>query len=141
MENLKLTKAWVEFLGNDWSIWFSATFRTPTPLPTAKKSFKHFFKYLNVPGKTKFYDRYMFCWVFFEKDQNRRGVHLHALLQGINPALTSELEELTQRYFGKFSKVVPYVPLKGANSYLALKINKTVEDYDFYKINSKFRDG
>ena len=137
----RFTTEWSVFIGNNWDIFASFIPKSPTSASLAKRSFKNFFKNLNNPRYgVKFYEKYIYSWVFIEKNSFRRGCHIHTLVRGIDPALAPQLQEVSRKYFSPWSQVVAYDPAKGARHYLVKKIlNRTLEDYDFYKINSRWR--
>ena len=130
---------WVDFIDRErWDLFLTITFRHSKTSFVAKRLFKRFFKHLNtVPNE--FFSKYIHCWVFFEKDVYRKGVHIHSLIRGICPSKAALLESKCKSSFGQ-AKVEPYDSLKGAKYYLAKKYcNNRLDDYDYYKINSAKR--
>lgn len=139
MDKNKLTQGWVEFLGREkWDLFVTITFRHKKTLMPAIKAFKRFFKRLNTTSE-RFFDKFILCLVFFEKNWDGKTVHIHSVIKGICPSKARSLEHKCNEYFGQ-SRVVPYDPAKGVKHYLA---NKEVGNYlkhsDFYKINSAKR--
>lgn len=123
-------------------IYLTATFRAKAVTESAEKKFKFFFKcYLN---KNKiFFEKYILCWVFFEKGDIRKGIHIHALIKNINPRFTPLLQVICEHFFGE-SKVVAYdhnrPKERQASYYLARKYcSEKLDHFDFYKINSRRR--
>lgn len=137
--NDKLVEQWVVFLGKqDWDLFVTITFRESRAGIIAKKLFKWFFKHLNTFAN-KFFQKYIRCWVFFEQDVDRKGVHIHTLIKGIHPSMADLLEDRCKKFFG-ISKVEPYDSKKGAKHYLGKKYNGyKLDDFDYYKINSAKR--
>jgi len=123
-----------------WDLWATITFRQKTQLLGARSLFKYFLKHLNSPDDI-FFDKFVFCFVFFERD-NRGGVHIHALIRGIHPLYAFKLEGKCREHLGD-TKIKPYNPSlkKNATLYLACKyVTQSLEDFDFMKVNSKFRN-
>ena len=136
-EKKKLEIALKEFLerGNH-DIWVTLTFRNTVTPSLAKKKFKYFFKTLNKPGEA-FFKKYILSWVFVEKNKVKDGVHIHALVKGIAPALCRKLERKCKEFFGE-SRIKPMH--EGVIPYLCEKYNtSSLEDWGFVKINSKRR--
>ncbi len=142
-----------------WDLFFTTTFRYTVQIDWAKIYFKTFFKYLNTKKK-KYYDKSIFCLVFFEKDSSRTGVHIHSLVNGIN-AQDAVLIQTECKYF-LFKKykgqrwngedvyyyirpfgqtcVRPYSPELKGRFYIAGKyVSRNLVHYDFYRINSRVR--
>ena len=121
-----------------WDLFATITFRQQCPSLSAIKAFKRFFKYLNTRDR-RFFDKYIECWIFLERHDLRAGVHIHALIRGINPTLAEELEKKCRRIFGQ-SRILPYDPMRQAVVYLAGKYkSQRLEDFTFFKINSRLR--
>jgi len=123
-------------------IYFSTTSRVKMLQMSAEKRFKYFFKHLNNPEGI-FFKKRIFCWTFFDKPDKRGSVHIHSLINGIDPTLAVLLQKKCKGFFGQ-SKVRPYdhsLPRERlASHYLAEKVVRgELEHYDFYKINSKLR--
>jgi hypothetical protein len=141
MNNSLIVQTWADYLGNfrKWDLYVTITFRQDTCLEVAMIKFKRFFKHLNSVERA-FYEKMISTYAFFEyNDSFKTGVHIHALIQGINPSLSELLKERCLDYFG-FSKIEPYSPAENVKFYLSRKINQTcLAHYDYYKINSKFR--
>jgi hypothetical protein len=139
MDKRSLADGWAEFLSREkWDLFVTVTFRNSTKIIIAKKLFKRFFKHLNTAAG-EFFDKYIRCWVFFEKDADRQGVHVHALVRGIHPSKAKEIEKRCKERLGE-SKVEEYDATGGAIEYLANKQNsRKLEDYDRCRINSRKR--
>ena len=137
----KMVEAFQEMLNRDrWDLFVTITFKEKRGVDGAKKAFKSFFRNLNLPSEI-FYEKFILSWVFYESEGSRRGVHVHALIKGIDPSLASLLEEKCKGFFG-LSKVVPYNYNNSgsATSYLARKYpNINLVFFDYYKINSRLR--
>jgi len=125
---------------HELTLFVNISFRKFVHHEYAIKRFKRFFKYLNTDSEMLF-SNYIRCWVFFEKHKtDRGGIHIHALVDRINPKHASIIQAKARRLFGEWSVVEPYDSSRGAAYYLAKKIivDKTLE-YEFYVINSKVR--
>lgn len=139
LDKHKVVEEWSEWLSKEeWDLFVTITFRQSKAVFIALKLFKRFFKYLNNITKG-FFSKYIKCWVYFEKDEDRKGVHIHSLVKGIHPSMAVALEQECNKFFGQ-SKVVPYDAEKGARYYLANKHRgPRLEHFDYYKINSAKR--
>lgn len=138
MKRQDLEKAFITMLSDrDWDLWATITSRKPTGEVDAKRRLKHFLKCLNAPNR-KFYDKYIHLWAFFEKNPARDGVHIHALIKGIDRSKCHALEDRCRDFWG-LSTVAPMH--KDVLPYLARKYahGNRLEDFDFMKINSKVR--
>jgi len=124
-------------------LWFSTTFRSKALVMPAEKAFKYFFKsYLNQPDRI-FFEKFILCWVLFDKRDSREGVHIHSLIKGIDPSLAPLLQKKSNAFFGQ-SDVRPYdhsiSKNRSASHYLAEKyVREEFDHYGFYKINSRLR--
>ena len=135
----ELALNWREFLNKEqWDLFVTITFRKRKLVTGAVKAFKHFFKYVNTFAEPLF-KKFIQCFVVFEKEDSRGGVHIHTFIKGINPFHTNKLEKNLKNIFGQ-SNVVPYDPNRGASFYLAKKVNTSNSvHYDYFKINSRSR--
>lgn len=122
----------------EWDLWVTITFRHITVKETALKQFKAFFKYLNRNSKNVvFVEKRIGSLTFFEKHSSRKGVHIHALVRGVNPTLAKKLCKECEKRFGE-SWVEAYDPTKGAVIYLANKLfSPRLEHHDFYTIHPR----
>lgn len=125
-----------------YDIWLTTTFRKRTLLEEAVGEFKYFFKHVNKPEEI-FFHKYILAWVFFEQDNWRGGVHIHSVINGIEPSWAGLLEKRCRDFFGQ-SHVKPYdysLPeTQSAINYLGQKyVSGKLPHYDFYRINSKLR--
>jgi hypothetical protein len=141
MQRGKLIKGYKDLLDAfSWDIYLTVTFKKSTKLAAAGSAFRYFFKHLNT-SDYKFFEKYIKCFVFFEKHKFDRGVHIHSLIQGLNPSFASALENKCLKFFGE-SKVDAYrydLP-RPASDYLARKcLGSSLEHWDYLKINSKLR--
>jgi len=137
--NSQLVTAFGELIeGRNWDIFLTTTFRRPKGSTEAKRAFKYFFKHLNTPAMA-FFNKFVFALAVFERDSNRNGVHIHALLQGINPSLVASLEKKCREFFGD-SVALPYDSDKAGRFYIARKyVSSQLDDYDILRINSRLR--
>ena len=82
VSNFELKKEFESLLDKfNCDLFFNTTFRDTTKMWGAVNKFKYFFKHLNTP-KQVFFDKYILCWTFFEKEDCRNGVHIHSLIKG-----------------------------------------------------------
>lgn len=137
----RLIEASIEMLNTmHWDLWVTITFREERFVDSAKRGFKRFFKELNTPDK--YYFKYIRCWVFYEIDDARDSIHIHALINGIDKSLASELEKKCFCRFGNSEvEAYDYNHKGSAIQYVAGKVDgyKLLHD-DFYKINAKLRN-
>ena len=118
-----------------YEIWLTVTFENPRSTSYAKKRFKHYLKHLN--DGMVFYQKYIHLWIFFEKNKVKSGIHIHALIHGIDIAKAPLLEQDCNVCFGE-SKVI--VGHKNVIPYVADKYNRpSLDDFDYWKINSRKR--
>lgn len=138
MNKKRLKESFKEFLQiKDWTIWMTITFRTPKNALEAEKRFKHFFKYINTPNQ-QFFSNFIYAIVFYEKENLRNGVHIHALADRIKSDYSALLEKNCRKTFGE-SIVKPFH--LGVSNYLCEKYtSSTLDHFDFYKINSRLRE-
>ncbi|MFC1514475.1 hypothetical protein ACFL5X_01065 [Candidatus Omnitrophota bacterium] len=123
-----------------WDLNGIITPRFPTPTERLGKPFKYFFKHLNRPTYV-FYDKFILCWVFFERFGNRKGVHIHTLIKGISPIHAPTLQKKCNGFFGN-AIISPYDPnKKGAFYGIKHYGTEELDDFTFWKINSKWRGG
>ena len=121
-----------------WDLFITITFRNSMKISVAKKSFKQFFKHLNSYEQT-FFEKFLICFIVFEKEDNRNGVHIHALIRGVKPLHAELLEKKCRKVFGH-TAVLPYNSEKAARFYLSRKyISPDLIDFDFLRINSRLR--
>jgi hypothetical protein len=123
-----------------WDIWFSTTVSREVGTEDFLRSFKYFFNHINSRDFV-FYKGFICGYVFSEFNKFRNGVHLHALIKGIDPEMANPVEEFCWDYFGE-SKVVPYDNYRPdrASGYLARKcVSQELDHFDFFKVNSSFR--
>jgi len=127
-----------EFLNmHKWDAWVSLTFKRECSAEKASRVFKRFFKHLNS-SQDKFFDMFFYCMVFFEKNVFRRGVHIHALFNRF-PLSERQMRKLERRWspIGQskikkvHKKVIPYLIKKFQMG--------TLEGFDYFKINSRYR--
>ena len=126
--------------GYEWKLFFNVSFWRETSYEAARKKFKRFFKYLNT-NEIMYFNNFIRCWVFYEEQNTSRGgVHIHALIDRINPDYVNAIQEKAMRFFGKELKVEVYDSSRGAAYYLAKKIDSPkLVQYEFYIVNSKVR--
>lgn len=122
-------------------IWLTVTFGVRIDEYDAVRNIEHFFKRLNKPRGIYYYDSYIRCWLFTEQKPWQDRVHVHALVQRINPHLSSDLkvkceEQLGKAYAEPYNPALPYRATQYISDKYALGWIKT---YDFCKINSKWR--
>lgn len=136
----ELALNWREFLNKEqWDLFVTITFRKRKLVIGAVKAFKHFFKYVNTFAEPLF-KKFIRCFIVFEKEDNRGGVHIHTFIKGINPSHANKLEKNLRSVFGQ-SKAVSYDSKKGASFYLAKKLGLSNSvHYDYFKINSRLRE-
>ena len=119
-----------------YDMFLTITFREPTSEITAKRKFKRFLKHLNTADE-KFYHNFIYLWLFIERNKKKEGVHLHALITGINLSKSFSLEQKCLDHFGQ-SKVKAMH--NGVLRYLARKYTSpSLIDLDYLKINSRLR--
>jgi len=108
----------------------------PVSLEKARKYFFYFFNHLNK--HEDFYKKFVHFWFFIEQNPHeRKGVHLHALMDGIIPEMIPSLNTRCNDTFGE-SEVK--VRDKHTIPYLAKKcISPHLIDFNYYKINSRYR--
>jgi hypothetical protein len=124
-----------------YDIWMTVTFGIRVDEYNAIRTVKHFFKGLNKPHGIFYYNSYMHCWLFAEQKPWQDRVHIHSLIRGIDPRLSSDLQSECQERFGKVH-AVPYNPSLSyrATQYIAEKFAcGWLKSYDFCKINSRWR--
>ena len=122
-----------------YDLFLTITFETVTFQEAARKSVKRFFATLNTRERV-WYEKFIHCFIIYERNPDRQGVHLHGLLKGIKSNFARDLELELQGVFGWFCDVQAYDPDKGASIYFARKYAYgRLADYDYYKINSKYR--
>lgn len=100
---------------------------------TAKQLLEHFFRRINFYQKFCMAKHYIYGWFVFEQNTDSPGVHVHALIKGIDPLLSKYVEEELEKRFG-YAKVFPYKRRKfkqTACRYMAWKIlsPSTVDHY------------
>jgi len=125
-----------------YDVWFTGTFGRRRYEQSGLREFTRFFKDLNTPYHT-YFKGYVRCWVFVERKPWNDRVHIHALIQRIDPALAYELAQKWEELFGD-AHVVPYdyTLKRQATRYIAEKYaHDWIRDYNFLKINSKYRKG
>ena len=135
--NVHLRSAFKGFLEDfPGNMWMTITFRGNLSEGTAKRHLKYFFKNLNTPQR-KFFNKFVKLWTFYENNTGDSGVHIHALVDGINPKMIDALENRCRKVFGE-SKIVG--KHDGVTKYLSHKYNSTnLRSFDFLKINSRIR--
>lgn len=137
-----IVEEYVKYFTKDykWTLFFNGTFRKYTSYEIANRRFMWFFKYLNKENERYFTD-YIRCLVFHEKSNALRGnVHIHALIDRIDPKHSNMIHNKARKYFGELSVVKPYDSSRGAAYYLANKIDTDkLVNYKFCVINSKIR--
>lgn len=140
MNNNEIVNGWVEFIDQrNWDIFLTITFRRITRSPLALKSFKWFFKHLNTTTE-EYFRKFIYTLIFFENNPERSGVHIHAFIEGISPSTIKLLEKKCTDFFG-LTDVKVYDPIKGGKFYLSKKIiDRNLDDYNYYKINSRLRN-
>lgn len=93
-------------------------------------------------GRFEFYEKFLFCWVLVESNPKRKGVHIHALINGIVPELAGRLEARFKDAFG-MSKVVPFDYSIQPYSAIDYIVDKYVfyhcHNLMLYRVNSKYR--
>jgi len=99
-----------------------------------------FLKYLNKENEIYLKDR-LKCFVFYEKsDTLKCGVHIHALIDSIDPKYSEIIDAKSKKFFGELSVVKPYDSSLGAAYYLAKKVGtEKLVNYEFRVIHSKVR--
>ncbi|MCP4653607.1 MAG: hypothetical protein GY858_09550 [Candidatus Omnitrophica bacterium] len=124
----------------EWTLFFNANFRKFVSYETAKKEFKRFIKYLNKNDEI-YFDSFVRCLVFYERHStSSAGIHIHALIDRIDPKHAEIINNKAKKFFGGTSLVEGYNPLGGASYYLIKKIGtKDLVAQEFYIINSKVR--
>jgi len=128
-------KDWFEPEEHD--IWFYSNFFKNSSAKTVRKKIYHLLKYLNTPDK-KFYDKFIHGWMFYERNTGRSGVHVHALIKGIDVSHAGLLRKKCCRELGRSGardvhfKVGKYVAKK-------FVYQDSVVDFHPFKINSKLR--
>jgi len=125
-----------------FDLYATMTFPKVTEKTEAMDAYKHFFKYLNRDYK-KFYERYIHCLVVYERNTSRKGVHIHSFIRGIQADLCDMVLRECKNYFGPQCDVQPYALRRWKKiKYIARKyVSPDLEDFDFYKINSRYRGG
>lgn len=119
-----------------YEIWMTVTFRKSVSVSTAKKQFKHFLKTLNSKN-TIFYHKYIRLWIFYEQNKVRDGMHIHALIDGID---TSKCQLLEQKCCIRFGESKVTAGHKNVIPYVSQKYNSpSLLDFDYYKINARLR--
>lgn len=134
----RIREAFLNMLGHyEWDLWVTITSREPMTTEDAKRRIRYLLAHLNTPER-KYFDKYAWLWCFFEKNPYRNGIHVHAIIAGIDSFYCKYLENRLWDEFGQ-SQVVPIH--EGALNYLADKYvaEKTLDDYCPMKINSKLR--
>ncbi|MBF0620045.1 MAG: hypothetical protein HQL19_07750 [Candidatus Omnitrophica bacterium] len=137
----ELVKGYQELLDSfQWDVFVTITFRKRATTAWAIHAVKCFLKHLNS-REVQFFKKFVRCFVFSEKYGQREGIHLHLLIQGIDPSMAGALERKCLNIFGE-SAVKPYdhsLP-RLASFYLAEKcISPLLDHWDFFKINSRLR--
>lgn len=118
-------------------LWATFTFFKSTCAKTAERRLRKFLKYINSTEKY-FYRKYLRGWFFFERDPERNGVHVHALIQGISKKLTDDFEKECCEHLGS-TKILNMHD--GVANYLNKKYFylNTLEDYKPFMVNSALR--
>ncbi len=120
---------------------FSGTFREPMiGCDEGFRRLKLFFKGLNKKGEV-FYRKFVRGFAVAERQGREESVHLHCVLEGIDPRMMSELKRRWQDAFGNADARVYDYELPGqASDYLARKCAEgSAEGWMPLKINSKWR--
>jgi len=130
---------WFDSLG-EWTLRANISFRRISSYDWAKKRLKWFFKYLNK-AEERYFDKRVKALVFYEKQNtSRSGIHIHALIEGIDSKFAEIIQEKAKAYFGEYSCILPYDPTLGFKYYVAKKVGtQKLVEYDLYIINSKIR--
>ena len=142
-----------------WELFLTMTFRVEKGEQNAKRCFKCVLKYINEPGDV-YYQKIVHAFIVLEQDTNRDTVHIHSFIRGIDPSRAVSLQNkimdklcwknkcAQDKGHQRKPKIVtgqtvvrPYDPELGGDYYLGWKypFSKMV-DYDFIKINSRFRE-
>lgn len=118
------------------TLWVTITFTKFTSQFTADKRFRLFIKDLNSVD-TQFYKHFVTMFVFYEKNTENRGVHIHALIDRISVEKAEALQTLCQLEFGESVVMGRH---EGVTKYLAEKYNTDeLIHWDILKINSRYR--
>jgi hypothetical protein len=116
------------------------------------------FKYINEPGDV-YYHKIVYALILLEQDNDRDAVHIHSFIRGIPPSRAISLQDKMmnkrcwknkcsqdKEYEWKDKRVIgqtvvrPYDPKLGGGYYLGWKyLFSKMVDYDFVRINSRFR--
>src|SRR5438477_2094597 len=102
-------------------IWLTVTFRKTVNTGVAIRRFKYFLKHLNKPDQ-QFYKKYINVLVVCEKNRYRQGVHIHALVKGMDISLAPALESACNERFGESKAKAPH---EGVAGYLADKFDSS----------------
>lgn len=142
MDIVGLRRAWSDWIGKfKPDLYVTITFTEEIAMELALKRFKQFFAYLNN-RRFVFFEKLITCWVIFEKNDTRKGYHIHALIKGIDPTLAPRLEHLCHHAFG-LSKVEGFdysiQPYSAVNYIVDKHIYKYCGSLMYYEINSKYR--
>ena len=120
--------------------YLTVTFRKPVGSDVALHRFKQFFKRLNTP-EHQFFRKYVRGFAVTERQGRAESVHIHAVIEGIFPAMIPLLKRRCQDDFGNsVACVYDYGKPQQATEYIAKKCaNGTAEGWMRFKINSKWR--
>lgn len=144
MNTLALQRAFKAFLDEkikDWheGIWLTLTFRKYQSLEGAVKRFKCFFKNLNTTYQS-YFDNYIYAFIFYERQNFRRGIHIHAIINRINPNDSLLMNMLERECLMSFGEVMIKPIHENVTKYVSEKYSsEKLEHFDYYKINSKLR--
>ena len=112
------------------------TFRKRLQADTVKKLLHSFLAHIN-DKEIDYYKKFIYSWIFIEKNTSDCGSHVHLLVKGLDPDKYVLLEQLLKESFG-YAQIkschdnsIPYI----ANKY----VTNRLLDYQPMRINSKRR--
>ncbi len=99
--NLKrYAKGFTEHAINDgYQLFLTTNFRMSTSFNSAHRKFVHFFELINL--YSRMYSEFIRTYIFYEKNDDRTGVHIHALIKGIDEKYWPELEAICFKELGQ----------------------------------------
>lgn len=121
-----------------YDLWANITSAATMEAAALKKMFRHFMRTVNTK-KRFLIPNYAWCFVLFDRTNSRDGVHIHALIRGVDPKKAKIFQRKCISCFG-VSKVMKYDASRQPNAtlYLANKYcSSKLADFAFMKIDPR----
>lgn len=126
MAKVSVTPEYSNYLDSiEWTHWCTFTTRYDLSMKSARRMSETIFNHLG--NKNDLFARIDKMFWVAEPFDVKDGFHIHALVQ--TNLDSKEIYEWTKKRYGR-SLVLPYEKEKGAHSYVAKYITKSLSDYD-----------